>query len=524
MGLSDILSNPALIGMAMAGLSRDREAPMNAMKSLQMVEEINRRREEEARKQQAQQANTGLLQALMQAKAQEGDIMSQAMQDYGAIKGMSSTSQGFTPDQQTGTAVDYETGQSYQPTQIPNQNRSAAVQNFYNTLASRFKRPQIDFSQYQGASPEVMLAIMKDRFDNKPADQLMENIEKREKPIVMKEGDTLVDPITYLPVGAGANKKQKIADIKQKYFDNPNDPEFANLTPEQKKILGTYMEPDKEAASMRSFEEIYPQFKGKKGTPAYAAAWEKYKNLSDEKQRVGITVGVTSGTARAKAFKEEGYYAVTDNETGQRKYVKGYQLNNDQTGRYMPLSADVDLAEEKGAAKQRGGATTANVTAAYKMYMQEAPELIELRNSVYAKGALPSRLKSMESIQQWLGKESSDPDTALLQKKTKFLADSLMRVIGGTQGGEWAFKVAADILDPSFSPDAFSGIVMSHGVAMGRMAQARQNFGKPGTKVTDPEELLKPKQTTAKKITKQFYSPSTKKTKYLYSDGTEEIK
>lgn len=247
MGLSDILSNPALIGMAMAGLSRDREAPMNAMRSIGMVEDINRRREEDARRQQAQVANTGLLQALMQAQSAEGRTMEQAMQDYGQIKTMPSTSQAFMPDQQAGSAVDYETGQSYQPTQVPNQNKTALIQNFYNTLAKQFNRPEIDLNQFQGASPEMMLAVMKQRFENRPADKLMASIEKREKPITLKEGDTLVDPITYQPVGAGANKPENLDRIKAKIVNG--DIDIKSLPPEVRQMLGAVPKNEKERAS-----------------------------------------------------------------------------------------------------------------------------------------------------------------------------------------------------------------------------------------------------------------------------------
>jgi len=155
------------------------------------------------------------------------------------------------------------------------------------------------------------------------------------------------------------------------------------------------------------------------------------------------------------------------------------EANAKEPGRYVQASQSPEQKEAMSQAVQRGGATTSNVVAAVKMYTQEAPELIELRERVREKGLLPeSGFKDIGALNQWLGAKTNDQDTALLQKKTKFLADSLMRVIGGSQGGEWAFKVASDILDPSYSPEAFSGIVNSHGEAMIRMAKARTSFGK----------------------------------------------
>lgn len=140
-------------------------------------------------------------------------------------------------------------------------------------------------------------------------------------------------------------------------------------------------------------------------------------------------------------------------------------------------------------ARQRGGARTQNVDSAYKMFSQEAPELISLRNKVQAKGLLPGNITDINALNQWIGKKVSDPDVVLLQKKTKFLADSLQRTIGGTQGGQWAFEVAADILNPTYSPQAFAGIVNSHKQAMLRMRDALKSFGKDNAPPTGKDPL-----------------------------------
>lgn len=141
----------------------------------------------------------------------------------------------------------------------------------------------------------------------------------------------------------------------------------------------------------------------------------------------------------------------------------------------------LDYKQEKGEAAQRASSRAMNVDSAYKMFSQEAPEIIALRNKVQAKGLLPGNITDVNKLNQWIGKKVSDPDVVLLQKKTKFLADSLQRTIGGTQGGQWAFEVAADILNPTYSPEAFAGIVNSHKQAMGRMRDAIRSFGEePG--------------------------------------------
>ena len=135
--------------------------------------------------------------------------------------------------------------------------------------------------------------------------------------------------------------------------------------------------------------------------------------------------------------------------------------------------------QELAEAGQRGGSRAASVRTASKVFDLEAPELIELREKVKAKNLLPTGgFKDLEAVDQWALSKSSDPDVVLFKKKTKFLADTLQRTIGGTAGGQWAFEVAADILDGSYDTPAFAGVVNSHGTTLRRMANEYRNFGK----------------------------------------------
>jgi hypothetical protein len=177
---------------------------------------------------------------------------------------------------------------------------------------------------------------------------------------------------------------------------------------------------------------------------------------------------------------------VKDTTTGKYTYATRQEIN-DSPDRYMPLGAP-EVTGEKAAATQRSGMRSANVQTAYKVFSAEAPELVSLRAKVQAKGLLPENIKDIGSFNQWIGKKINDPDVAELQKKTKLLADTLQRTIGGTQGGQWAFEVAADILDPTYNTPAFKRIIDSHTKTFGRMAEAYKNFGKEEPVVNPPTE------------------------------------
>lgn len=249
-------------------------------------------------------------------------------------------------------------------------------------------------------------------------------------------------------------------------------------------------------AAMDKFKEDYAGKMPKTATQAFIQGYaEKYKRenpnatqdeinlaIANEQQKRDVAKSAEQGRARYEALGKFKIQAFYDNKTDSVVSMNAddfNKANSNEPGRFINASASPEQKEKLAQASQRGGATTANVTAAVKMYKLEAPEIIELREVVKEKGLMPEeKFKDMGELNQWLDRKLNDPDAALLQKKTKFLADSLMRVIGGTQGGEWAFKVASDILDPSYSPDVFANIVNSHGLAMERMGWARKDFGK----------------------------------------------
>jgi len=130
-------------------------------------------------------------------------------------------------------------------------------------------------------------------------------------------------------------------------------------------------------------------------------------------------------------------------------------------------------AFKKVPASQRG----ASIITSSKLLEKEIPEIVELRYKVEQKGALPeSVFKDVNKLNQWLGEKTSDPDLALLRKKVLLLSESLQRIMGSSQGGEWAFEVSKDILDPSFKGEAFEKIAYSHANMLSRLAKEYVNF------------------------------------------------
>lgn len=224
------------------------------------------------------------------------------------------------------------------------------------------------------------------------------------------------------------------------------------------------------------FKLFYNTWKTAGKTDAQISAlWHKQK----EKEAINIGLG------RAQAYGDIRLVTVLDTkdpnpDTRLRTMnVNDFNdLNAKYPNRFVQSSQSPEQKEAMAAARQRAGMRSANVQTAYKVFSQEAGELVALRKKVQDKGLLPEGLKDVGTINQWIGKKTNDPDVAELQKKTKLLADTLQRTIGGTQGGQWAFEVAADILDPTYNAQAFKRIIISHTKTFQRMADAYKEFGK----------------------------------------------
>lgn len=248
--LSNILENPALIGLAMAGMSRDPEAPMNAMRSYSAMDEMKRKQQEmeilaqeRAKKEKAEQAGLQLLNAIQQRRDATSGLVDEARQGIAGVRSMPSTIEQMMPNPQVSEAGDFDTAFSGQaadprmaPQQVSNPNRSAAFQALMQKLEQRGRAPSLDLSQFQGASPSVVLEAMKYMDENKPMDKVYEMLANAQKPVSLKEGEQLLDPMNnYQPI-AGSSKPKTMDRIKAGLFENPD--MIDTLPPKLQQMLG----------------------------------------------------------------------------------------------------------------------------------------------------------------------------------------------------------------------------------------------------------------------------------------------
>jgi hypothetical protein len=315
------------------------------------------------------------------------------------------------------------------------------------------------------------------------AEQL-ERIKERERQNLLYAREDLLNQRKEAEPGSDIGKLQKDRDQLIKKGLPETHPTIQAIDKEiLKKSEGTAKEIDADAKKREGFETLYPQWKGKVGSPQYAAAFRDYTNKTAEK----LQVSVQGAVARGRAYADERFYQITDTKSGKSYWEKGRKLNEDPE-RYTPLAADVPLAQAKAEARQRGGSMAAQINAANDLYQENLPKLLVLRDKVQKKGLLPaSKLRDMNAVNQWLNMKTSDPDMAELQGKTKLMADNLQKTIGGGQGGEWAFKVADTLLDPALAPEAFSRRMKSHGVDLSVLAKSRREFGRNAVAGSGPE-------------------------------------
>lgn len=112
------------------------------------------------------------------------------------------------------------------------------------------------------------------------------------------------------------------------------------------------------------------------------------------------------------------------------------------------------------------------------MFNVVTPDLIALMDKVASKSALPVNIRTFNALDQWAKEESGDPDVAEFKGRVLFLSESLQRTFGGGQGGEWAFELAKDLINPTLAPDAFARRVTAHAEDLNLVASNWKQFGK----------------------------------------------
>lgn len=205
-----------------------------------------------------------------------------------------------------------------------------------------------------------------------------------------------------------------------------------------------------------------------------------------KREPIGKPYANTEGVAEVRVSSYANMPTNTPGIYFERKTGKPFRIDDNGEKQYLKsgevMAENLGYTEEKRDIQVQTGQRAASIITASNTFEKEMPEIIALRKRVQAKNLLPSGgLKDMEAVNQWLGTKTSDPDAAELKKKVKLHADLLQRTFGGSQGGQWAFEVAADILDPTLSDAAFERVYRSHDRTMKNMANEYKNFGKDKT-------------------------------------------
>lgn len=155
-------------------------------------------------------------------------------------------------------------------------------------------------------------------------------------------------------------------------------------------------------------------------------------------------------------------------EDGQKVYLSSQEVQDRAS----------QTKEEGAKARQRGGLTAAKMSAAYNQYTEAIPELEALSEKIRGKQILPSKLTSMNALNDWFASETSDPDVARFKTQLAFTADALSGAIGTGRGGKWTFDLAKELLNKNYDPVAFKRVLEGHRKELDVMRRSYQDFGK----------------------------------------------
>lgn len=450
MGLADILSNPGIIGLAMAGLSRDPNAPYKTFGVLQGSQEMAQKQAELERQDQARKSNIALLQALMQSQNQQSNAISDAFQSYGNFKSMpSQVVQPPTQNQASGVAVDYETGKSYDPTQtVANPNKQTAIQDFYNKLATLHKIPPLDFTQFQGADPQTVLAAMKQHFETKPADQLMAMIEKQNKPIIVPEGasvstqDALTGEFKNVIGGQGKDtlEKRKLAMIDA-IKANPDI--LKTMSSEEKSFYG--LEGKESNNTETQWKRMYiedhkrdPNFAKLSQAKQEGLASQAYMTEAGKTQASKIQVVTTAANERGKFFGK----SATSIPGVYLDKASGKFMATDAEGNPVPMTtqqAQQSALQYKEAIPTSDILTMQQAVPSVKNLVAQAKK--DLAATQQNLGPLAGRWREL-----WSGTIGNpDPAYRALKNDLMLLDTRLMKMHVGARGGEKIMEHFADM-------------------------------------------------------------------------------
>lgn len=148
--------------------------------------------------------------------------------------------------------------------------------------------------------------------------------------------------------------------------------------------------------------------------------------------------------------------------------------------------------EGQAAAGQAGGAKTAALYRADKLFEELSPKLVKWKESLKKEDEdrvldLVTNSKTYNELTNKIESSFRDnPKQALLLKNTVLLADALSTVYGAGPGGQWSFEVAREMLDPMTGVESYKTTLSSHGEKIKSSLKAAKGFAKS---VETPKQL-----------------------------------
>ena len=204
-----------------------------------------------------------------------------------------------------------------------------------------------------------------------------------------------------------------------------------------------------------------------------------------------------SGSMGQNVWAGTGIPGVSRNRKTNEYVIRETNQNGEIVNRQISAEDMTKLArgfkEGQSAAGQAGGAKTAALYRADKMFSQLAPKLKKWKSELSKedKERIMPLVTSSKTINELNNKiESSfrdNPTQALLLKNTVLLADALSTVYGAGPGGQWSFETAKAMLDPMVGEESFTATLDSHGEKIRESLAAGKEFPKS---VPTPDKIL----------------------------------
>jgi hypothetical protein len=160
MGLADILSNPGILGLAAAGLSRDPDAPMRAFGVLQGSNEMARQAQADEEKKLQRADTLRAAQEIMGGQNNEAQALINVLTKMQGIQQMPKTQTGFTENNLVGSATDLETGKSYD-TEVPNVARMEESKKAWAEMQNIVHPAEavLQLDKYPNADPATLITL-----------------------------------------------------------------------------------------------------------------------------------------------------------------------------------------------------------------------------------------------------------------------------------------------------------------------------------------------------------------------------